>query len=109
LEKILDLLSKAAAVQQMSSNQQPQSTQKTSNTEAAPGRSDPNKYIYISKEDLAAIFPGLADKLDITKILSSLTSKSGLSKILSSLGGAVNIVPVENTSKSPEEVPKDNT
>jgi hypothetical protein len=105
LEKILDIISKAATVQQMSNPQQPQ---KTSNIEATPSNSEPNKYIYISKEDLAAVFPGLADKLDITKILSALTSKSGISKILSGLG-AVNIKPIENNPKDEEELPKDNT
>jgi hypothetical protein len=103
LEKILDILSKAATVQQMSNTQQPQSTKKASNTEDGSGSSEPNKYIYISKEDLAAIFPGLADKLDITKILSVLTSKAGLSKILSSLGGTLTVKPVENNTKVPED------
>jgi hypothetical protein len=106
LEKILDILSKAATVQQISNTQQPQSIQKSSNTTDTPGSAEPNKYIYISMEDLAAIFPGLADKLDITKILSALTNKAGISKILSSLGGNINIKPVENNPKDPEEASK---
>jgi hypothetical protein len=105
LEKILDIISKAAAVQQMSNPQQPQ---KTSNIEATPNSSEPNKYIYISKEDLATVFPGLADKLDITKILSALTSKSGISKILSGLGG-VTVKSVENNHKIEDELPEDDT
>lgn len=105
LEKILDIISKAATVQQISNTAHQQGTQETSKTVANPGSKEPNKYIYISMEDLATMFPGLANKLDVTKILSALTSKSGLSKILSSLG-AVTVKPVENNHKIEDELPE---
>ena len=107
LEKILDIISKAAAVQQRSNSQQSQNTEETSNVEAIPSSGEPNKYIYISMKDLNALFPGLADKLDITKILSVLTDKFALGKILSSLG-AINIMPVDKDSKNQNESNKEN-
>jgi hypothetical protein len=102
LDKILDIISKVATVQQISNIQKPQSTQEASKS------GEPSKYIYISMEDLTAMFPGLANKLDINKLLSSLTSKSGISKILSSLG-TINIKPVENNHKIQDEHPEDDT
>ena len=108
LEKVLDILSKAAALQQKSNIQQSQNTKESSNTEAGPSSSEPSKYINITMNDINAMFPGLADKLDINKILSVLTDKFALGKFLSGLG-VVSVKPVENKDKSQDELPKDNT
>jgi hypothetical protein len=113
LEKILDLISKAVIVQQVSTVKQPQSTQTMQNTEPnanantninAAGNTEPAKYIYISAEDLYAMFPGLKDKLDITKITSALTDKLSLSKILSSL--ATLTAKSTQTNVQPQDEPK---
>jgi hypothetical protein len=104
IDKILELISKVATIQQISNGQQPPSTQINSNRKYADKKAqvsensgEKTNYIYISKEDLAAIFPNLADKLDITKLLSWLTSKAGVNKLLSILEN-FNIKPVTNTS-----------
>lgn len=93
IDKLLDIISKVATIQQTTISQQPVNTQEPSNVSAVPNKTDPAKYIYIGKEELNAIFPGLGDKLDLTKLLSALLEKFDLSKILGS--GQISIKPVE--------------
>jgi hypothetical protein len=99
IEKLLGALSKLASIQQVSDNQYPQNTQVPLNTNAAPNSGDQAKYIYITMEDLTAIFPGIADKLDITKLLSGLKDKSVISKILSQLG-VISVTPMDSSEQN---------
>ncbi len=108
LEKIVDILSKAITIQQISTNQQANNTLDLSTTNVSQDSSDGTKYIYVRLEDLIALFPGLKDKLDINKILSSLSDKTALSKILSNLG-SLSIKPVENKVQSLDEAKKESS
>lgn len=115
LDKFLDIVAKVASIQQMANNvQQPANIQKPiivediSNSTSNQTQQSQSKTIYITKEDLEAMLPGLAGKLDATKILSSLTSKATLSKLLSSLG-VISIKSMEETSKSSEQSKQENT
>ncbi len=108
LEKLLDIVQKIASIQQMANTQRTPNIQNpiiiednsSSNQEQ---KSNPST-IYITKEDLEAMFPSLKGKLDIGKILSSLTDKSVLNKIISSLG-IVSIKPMEENKPASEPEP----
>jgi hypothetical protein len=112
LEKLLDIVSKLASIQQMTNTQQNSNIQspiivEDSNISASNENQQTNpKTIYITKEDIESMFPSLKGKLDPVKILSSFTDKSTLSKFLSGLG-IISIKPMEeNKSSSEPEQPK---
>lgn len=112
LEKLLDIVSKLASIQQMTNTQQNSNMQRhviieDSNISASNENQQANpKTIYITKEDLETMFPSIKGKLDPVKILSTFADKPTLSKFLSGLG-IVSIKPMEeNKSSSQTEQPK---
>lgn len=105
LEKLLDIVTKIASIQQMANTRQTSNIQnpiiiEDNNSTNQEQRPNP-KTIYITREDIEAMFPSLKGKLDVGKILSSLTDKSVLSKFISSLG-IVSIKPMEENKPASE-------